>query len=331
MAVGIGRRQFISALGSASVAWPLAVHAQQPAMPVIGFLHSQSLDQFGNLVAAFRRGLGEQGYVEGKNVAIDFRWAEGQPDRLPALADQLVRRPVAVLVAGGGNLSVLAARAATPTIPIVFPGADDPVKLGVVASFNRPGGNATGVSLFNSVLAAKRFDLLHALLPKAEVVAVLVNPKNPNTVGQLKDIEEAAQNRNQTVQVLNASSEGEIDTSFAALKEKRADALIIGADPFFQSNRDQLLKLAARLSLPTIYFQREFPASGGLISYGIHFPDAYRQAGVYTARILKGEKPADLPVVQMTRFELVINLKTAKALGLDVPPTLLALADEVIE
>jgi putative ABC transport system substrate-binding protein len=300
-------------------------------MPVVGFLHSQSLAQYENSVAAFLEGLGELGFAEGKNVIIDFRWAEGNPDRLARLATELVRIPVAVLVAGGGNLSVLAAREATKTIPIVFPGSDDPVKLGVVDSFNRPGGNATGVSLFNSVLAAKRFDLLHTLLPKATLIAVLLNPKNPNTPGQLKEIEEAARSRNQSIQVLYASSGNDIDAAFAMFSEKRADALIIGADPFYQSNRAQLLQLAARHALPTIYFQREFVLAGGLISYGVHFPDAYHQAGRYTGRILKGEKPAELPVVQLTRIELTINLKTAKSVGLNVPATLIALADEVIE
>jgi len=323
------RREFVRLIGGAA-AWLIVARAQQ-STPFIGFLHSQSLAEYENSVAAFREGLGELNFIEGKNVIIDYRWAEGHPDRLARLASDLVSIPVAVLVAGGGNLSVLAALEATKTIPIVFPGTDDPVKLGVVDSFNRPGGNATGVSLFNSVLAGKRFDLLHTLLPKATLIAVLLNPKNPNTPGQLKEIEEAARSRNQSIHVLYAGNGNDIDAAFAMLSEKRADALIIGADPLYQSNRAQLLRLAARHSLPTIYFQREFVVAGGLISYGVYFPDAYRQAGRYAGRILKGEKAADLPVVQLTRIELTINLKTAKALGLDVPATLVALADEVIE
>ena len=323
------RREFVRLIGGAA-AWPIVARAQQ-STPVIGFLHSQSLAEYENSVAAFREGLGELNFIEGKNVIIDYRWAEGHPDRLARLASDLVSIPVAVLVAGGGNLSVLAALEATKTIPIVFPGTDDPVKLGVVDSFNRPGGNATGVSLFNSVLAGKRFDLLHTLLPKAMLIAVLLNPKNPNTPGQLKEIEEAARSRNQSIHVLYAGNENDIDAAFAMLSGKRADALIIGADPLYQSNRAQLLRLAARHSLPTIYFQREFVVAGGLISYGIYFPDAYRQAGRYAGRILKGEKAADLPVVQLTRIELTINLKTAKTLGLDLPATLVALADEVVE
>ena len=329
MGADMRRREFIKVIAG-SAAWPAIASAQQP-VPVVGFLHSESRAPYENLVAAFRQGLGELDFIEGKNVIIDFRWAEGHPDRLAPLASDLVRIPVAVLVAGGGNLAALAAREATRSIPIVFTGVDDPVKLGIVDSFNRPGGNATGVSLFNSVLAAKRFDLLHALLPKATLIAVLLNPKNPNTPGQLKEIEEAARGRNQSMHVLYASSENEIDAAFAIVSEKQANALIIGADPFYQRNRAQLLQLAANHSLPTIYFAREFVAAGGLISYGVHFPDAYRQAGRYTGRILKGEKPADLPVVQLTRIELTINLKTAKTLGLDVPATLIALADEVIE
>jgi putative ABC transport system substrate-binding protein len=325
------RREFIPLLGGALVAWPFVGRAQQRAMPVIGFLNAGTSMQWEHLAAAFRRGLQETGYTEGQNVIIEYRWADGHPDRLANLASDLVRIPVAVLVASGGNLSVLAAREATKTIPIIFPGSDDPVKLGVVDSFNRPGGNATGVSLFNSALAAKRFDLLHKLLPKATLIAVLLNPRNPNTSAQLKEIEEAARSRNQSIQVLYAANENDIDAAFAMFSEKRVDALIIGADPLYQSNRVQLLRLAGHHSLPTIYFQREFVVAGGLISYGIHFPDAYRQAGRYTGRILKGEKPADLPVVQLTKIELTINLKTAKAPGLNVPAALVAVADEVIE
>ena len=322
------RRQFLFALAGAVATKPLAARAQQP-MPVVGFLHSQTRDPFEHLVLAFRQGLGEIGFVEGRNVSIHFRWAEGHPERLLSLAADLVSLPVAVLVAAGGNASVLAARAATTTIPIVFAGVDDAVKMGVVTSFNRPGGNATGVSLFNSVLAAKRFDLLYALLPTATAVAVLLNPKNPNTESQLRDIEQAARSHNLSTQVLYASSERDIDASFVTLAQKRVDALIVGADPLYQNNAAQLINLTTRHSLPAIYFQREFVAAGGLISYGIHFPDSYRQAGRYTGRILQGEKPADLPVLQPTKFELVINLKTAKTLGLAIPSGVPAIADDV--
>ena len=327
------RRDFLSILGGAAapLAAPRILRAQQQAMPVIGFLHSGSPGPFASFVAAFHQGLGEMGHTEGKTVTIEYRWAEGQPDRLPALAAELVRRQVAVLVAAGGSLSVLTAKQATSTIPIVFPGVDDAVKLGVVQSFNRPGGNATGVSLFNAVLAAKRLDLLRELVPKANSIAFLFNPRNPSAETQLTEIQQAARASGQMVQVLSASSKGDIDAAFAAIIEQRAAGLLFGVDPLFQDLSDQVIALAARHAMPAIYFHREFPLSGGLISYGVHFPDNYRQAGRYVGRILKGEKPSDLPVVQPTKFELVINLRTAKALGLAVPPTLLALADEVIE
>jgi putative tryptophan/tyrosine transport system substrate-binding protein len=325
------RREFMALLGGAAATWPLAAHAQQPSMPVLGFLHSASAGPFASYVAAFHQGLNETGFVSGKNVMIEYRWAEGKSDQLPALAAELVQLPVAVLVAAGGSLSALTAKRATTTIPIVFPGVDDPVKLGIVQSFNRPGGNATGVSLFNAVLATKRLDLLRQLIPKATAIAFLVNPSNPSTEAQVSDVEEAARASGQNVQLLSASTERDIDTGFATLAGQRADALVVGADPLFQNLRNQLTALTARHALPAIYLNREFPIVGGLISYGIHFPDAYRQAGNYAGRILKGEKPSDLPIVQPTKFELVINLKTAKALGLTVPDKLLAAADEVIE
>jgi putative tryptophan/tyrosine transport system substrate-binding protein len=325
------RREFMALLGGAAATWPLAARAQQPSMPVLGFLHSASAGPFASYVAAFHQGLNETGFVSGKNVMIEYRWAEGKSDQLPALAAELVQLPVAVLVAAGGSLSALTAKRATTTIPIVFPGVDDPVKLGIVQSFNRPGGNATGVSLFNAVLATKRLDLLRQLIPKATAIAFLVNPRNPSTEAQVSDVEEAARASGQNVQLLSASTERDIDTGFATLAGQRADALVVGADPLFQNLRNQLTALTARHALPAIYLNREFPIVGGLISYGIHFPDAYRQAGNYAGRILKGEKPSDLPIVQPTKFELVINLKTAKALGLTVPDKLLVAADEVIE
>jgi putative tryptophan/tyrosine transport system substrate-binding protein len=309
----------------------MAARAQQAVMPVIGFLHSASPGPYEAFVAAFRQGLNELAFVEGRNLTIDYRWAEGQFDRLPALATDLVRRRVAVIAAAGGNVTVLAARDATSTIPIVFPGVDDPVKLGLVASFSRPGGNLTGVSLFNAVLGAKRLELLRALVPGATTIAVLVNPKNPNTEGQVGDLQAAASTSGQNIQVFNATDANEIDAAFAAMKERRIDALVVGADPLFFNQRDQFVVLAARDRLPTMYGQREIAAIGGLISYGVSLLENYRQAGVYVGRILKGEKPADLPVVQPIKFQLVINLKTAKALGLDLPDRLLALADEVIE
>jgi ABC-type uncharacterized transport system substrate-binding protein len=331
VAAFIARREFITLLGGAVVAWPLAARAQKPANPVIGFLHSASPGPFATYVAAFRDGLGQMGYVEGRNIGIEYRWAEGQTDRLPGLAAELVQHPVAVLIAAGGSLSALTAKRATSKIPVVFPGADDAVKLGLVDSLNRPGGNVTGVSIFNAVLAAKRLELLRELAAKPISTAFLVNPRNPTAESQITDLEEAARVIGQKVMVLRTSSGREIEEAFAILVRERIDTLVIGADPFFQNSRDQLVSLAAQNQVLAIYINREFPVVGGLVSYGIHFPENYRQAGLYAGRILKGEKPADLPVVQPTKFELIINLKTAKALGLDVPPTLLARADEVIE
>jgi putative tryptophan/tyrosine transport system substrate-binding protein len=324
------RRDFITLFGGAA-ACPFAARAQQPTTPVIGFLSSASAEAYKPFVAAYRNGLSEAGFIEGRNLGLEFRWAEGQYDRLPLLARELVSLPVALIAASGGLPSVAAAKAATTTVPIVFTLGSDPVKFGIVASLNRPGGNVTGVSLLAYLLDAKRAELLHELLPSAAAFAILVNPKNAQAETQLADFRGAARALGQEHVVLNASTEAEIDAAFATLAQQRANALVVSADPVFLSRRDQIIALAARHSVPAIYEWREFPDAGGLMSYGVSLTDAYRQAAHYAARILKGEKPSDLPVMQPTKFELVINLKVAKALGLEVSPTLLARADEVIE
>jgi putative ABC transport system substrate-binding protein len=327
----VERRKFLATLGGAAAAWPLAARAQQPAMPVIGFLSTASPGPFAHLVAAFRKGLDQGGFAEGRNVAIEFRWAEGRYERLPALAAELVRRPVAVLATSGGDPSVLAARAATTTIPIVFITGSDPVALGYVASFNRPGGNITGVTQLTTMLGAKRIGLLLELVPNADPIAILVNPSFPATAVFLKDAIEAAAAVGIRVVTVNASSESEFEPAFATLVRERAGALMVGADPFFNSRPDLLTALAVRHRVPTIYEFREFAAAGGLMSYGTSLSDAYHQLGNYTGRILNGVRPADLPVVQSTKFEFVINLKTAKTLGLAVPNSMQLLPDEVIE
>jgi putative ABC transport system substrate-binding protein len=323
------RREFTTLLGGAAV-WPLAARAQAQ-VPAIGFLGSASPGPWAQLVAAFRAGLKEAGFTEGRNVAILFRWADGRYDRLPALAADLVRSRVDVLVATGGQPTVMAAKTATSEIPIVFTLGSDPVAMGVVANLNRPGGNITGAILFTAAIDAKRFGLLHDMAPSAAVTAVLVNPNNPTIPARSKEIEAAARRVGKRVHFLHASTREEIEAAFAMLGRLDVGALFVAADPFFHSIRDTIVALAARHAIPAIYEQRSFAVAGGLMSYGTDFLDTYRQAGIYTGRILKGEKPGDLPIVQATKFELVINLKTAKALGLDVPPGVSAQADEIIE
>jgi ABC-type uncharacterized transport system substrate-binding protein len=325
------RREFITLLGGAVVAWPLAARAQQPAVPVIGFLNPTSPDAFADRLRAFRQGLKDTGYVEGENVAIVYRWAEDQLDRLPALAADLVRRQVAV-IATITTASTFVAKAATTSIPIIFSLAEDPVKLGLVATLARPGGNATGINILSGELVAKRLELLRELVPGAARVAVLVNPTNAaNTETTLRDVELAARTIGLQIQVLNASTSREIDAAFAALARERPDALLVGSDTLFTTRRVQMSLQAMRHAIPATYSLREAVEAGGLMSYGSNLTDALRQVGVYTGRILKGAKPADLPVVQASKFELVINAQTARMLGLTVPPTLLARADEVIE
>jgi putative ABC transport system substrate-binding protein len=330
MAIHIGRRDFITLLGGAAVAWPLAAQTQ-PAMPVVGFLYYQSADAIAHRLRAFRQGLKETGYVEGQNVAIEYRWAEGQFGRLPVLAEELVRRQVAVIVAPSIQVT-LAAKAATTKIPIVFGVGEDPVKLGLVSSLARPGGNATGINFFAAEVAAKRLGLLHQLVPKAVRIAVLVDPTNTTGAeATLREIPEAARALGLQIQVLKASTSGEIEAAFATIAHNRADALFVQASGFYSSRRVQFATLATRYGIPVAYFSREVVEVGGLMSYGTDMLDAYWQIGVYTGQILKGAKPADLPVLQSTKFELVINLQTARALNIEVPPDVLSIANEVIE
>jgi ABC-type uncharacterized transport system substrate-binding protein len=331
MASHIERRKFLATLGGAAATWPLVARAQQPATPVIGFLDTRSPDTIGDRLRGFRQGLKETGFAEHDNVTIVYRWAEGQYDRLPVLAADLVRRQVAVIVSGGGIPPALAVKAATTTIPIVFAVPQDPASIGLVASLARPGENLTGVNFFTTELAAKRLGLLRELVPGAARVAVLVNPANPNTEVTLKEVEAAARSMGLQLQVFNASTSQEIDAVFATIGRERPDGIFIGGDSFFIVRRVQLTNLTVRHAIPAAFSQREFTEVGGLISYGSKIADAYRQVGVYTGRILKGAKPADLPVVQSSKFELIINAQTARMLGLNVPPSLLALADEVIE
>jgi putative ABC transport system substrate-binding protein len=324
------RREFIVLLGAAAVSWPLAVRAQQPAMPVIGLLGSGSPVSDPLRVAAFLQGLNETGYVEDRNVAIEYRWAEGQYDRLPALAAELVRRQVAAIVISS-TVGAGAAKSATATIPIVFLSGSDPVKYGLVASINRPGGNITGVSVITVELLAKQLELLSEVIPNVTTIGLLMNPTNPTTELQLRDLMNAARSLGRQIVILKASSEGNIDAVFESLVEQRVGAIVVGSDSFFHTHGEHIGARAVRNKIPAISEGREFAVAGGLMSYGTGFAEASRQAGVYTGRILKGEKPGDLPVMRPTKFELVINLKTAKALGLTIPPSILARADEVIE
>jgi ABC-type uncharacterized transport system substrate-binding protein len=324
------RRDFITLLGSAAATWPLGVRAQQPTMPVIGFIRSTSASGSADLVAALRQGLKEAGYVEGQNIAIEYRWAEGRDDVLPALVADLVRRPVAVLIPAN-NAVMAVARSTAVTIPIVFVSGDDPLKLGFVASLSRPTDNITGVTFYSGVLVAKQMELLRELLPKAAVVGFLVNPKSPAAEGQISDAQAAARALALQIHISKASSEHDFDVAFANFAQQRVDAVIIGGDALFTGQRNRLAALAMRHALPTVSVVREFAVAGGLMSYGASITDAYRQAGNYAGRILKGAKPADLPVVLPSKFELVVNLKTAKTLGLEVPWFLQQRADEMIE
>ena len=321
MTVTIGRREFLAALGGAAAAWPLAVRAQQPAMPVIGLVRTTTPEDSAPLIAAFRQGLGESGFVEGRNVAIEYRYALNQIDRLPGLMAELVERGVTIFAATGGTVSARAAKAATTTVPIVFTTGDDPVRAGLVASLNRPGGNATGVSVYAARLGSKRLALLHEMVPSASPIAILINPTNPDTEDEAKDIQDAAQGLGVQVFVVRASKADDLDSAFTTLAQHEARAVIVGGDTFFTSRRSQISLSAARRSLPTMWVTRIEVEAGGLMSYGANIPNVYRQAGIYAGQILKGAKPANLPVQLPIKFDLVINLQTAKALGLDVPPT----------
>ena len=324
------RREFVTLVGGAAT-WPLAARAQQPAMPVIGFVNGQRPTEFAHLVTAFHQGLGETGYVEGQNVAIEYRWAEGDETRISSLIEDLVRLPVAVLVIGGSGQGTLAAKTVRSTVPMVVSVGIDPVKSGLVASLNRPGGHITAVSVFTTTIEAKRLDLLHQAFPRAELIGVLVDPMYPGTEVQLAELQAASATRAIPIVVFNASTESELETAFVKLSEARVSAVTLVGNPFFNSKRTLLVALSARHAMPSMFEARQFAEAGGLMSYGPSISEVYRQIGVYAGRILKGEKAGDLPVLQPTRFDLVINLKTAKALGLELPPTLVALADEVIE
>jgi putative tryptophan/tyrosine transport system substrate-binding protein len=332
MAINIARRKFIAALGGAAVAWPRAGRAQQPTLPVVAFINAGSADGSVTRGAAFRKGLGETGYVEGQNVTVEYHWLEGHYDRLPALVADLVHRQVAVIAAPASTVAVRAAKAATATIPIVFGTGEDPVQLGLVASLARPGGNATGINFLTTEVTAKELRLLHDLVPKAVRIAVLVNPANPATaMPTLRDVQDAATNIGLQIQIHNATTIGEIDAAFAALAREPPDALFVAPDSFFFSRRVQLVTLTAVNKIPATYWERDIVAAGGLMSYGTDLAEAFRQVGVYTGRILKGAKPADLPVQQVTKFEFAINLYTARTLGIEVRPDVLSIADEVIE
>ncbi len=325
------RRDFVARLGGAVLAWPLATLAQQPTMPVIGYLSSGSPSERAHMVDWFRKGLKEDGYVEGKNVAIEYRWAEGRDDQLPRLAAELVTRKVAVIVTSGGAPAALAAKSATSTIPIVFLAGADPVKIGLVASLSRPGGNVTGVANISTPLDVKRLEILHELVPAAKRIIYLVNPSDPGAKSSVKDILAAAERTGRRIEILSASNGAEIDAAFAGLKQSRATVLLVATSGLFTTRRNQLVALAARHAIPASYSRREFVAAGGLMSYGPDYSDVYRLTGLYTARILKGAKPADLPVIQETKFNLVVNLKTAKKLGITVSRDFLARIEEVIE
>ena len=331
MTAFIGRREFVTLLGGAATTWSLAAAAQQSVMPVIGFLNSASEKPWRHFVAAFQAGLKDKGYVDGQNVVTEFRWAEGRYDRLPGMAADLARQKVAVLISTGGEATIRAAMKSTTTIPIVFTLGGDPVELGFVASLSRPGGNVTGINLFTAEIDTKRLGLLRDMVPSASLIAALVNPSNPPVERQKKNIQTGARAVGLQVRFLHASTRSELDAVFASLPELHAEAILVAADPFFNSQREDMVALAASQHMPAIYEQREYAAAGGLMSYGANFTEAYRQAGVYAGRILNGEQTANLPVMQSTKFELVINLKAAKALGLDVPPGLSSQADEVIE
>ena len=325
------RRDFISAIGSAAAVWPLAAAAQQSAVPVVGFLNGQSFQSYAHVADAFRQGLNEGGYIEGENIKIEYRWADGQPDRLPALAADLVRRQVAVIAATGGNNAALAAKAATGTIPILFTSGEDPRRHGLVESLSRPGGNITGVSWFSAELGPKRLALLHELVPGARTVALLINPHSAEAIRQPAEMQEAARTMGLEMVVLNARTASDIDTAFGVMAKNRIGALVLAGDPFILNRRDQIVALAAHHSIPAIYGGREYPEVGGLMSYGNSLRNSYRRVGIYAARILKGAKPADLPVDRTVKFELIINLTTAKTLGLDVPMRLLMQLDQGLE